>query len=126
MTLHAGERGRVIDEPRRVCDGVTDEECSPDCVTERSCELPRVDNDEPAKWCSHSIASGAGWVRHLLRIGLADPDSAVTASDRKWRSARQTLVIQGLNRLDTYIPRSVQAGDFLRRMCTRDEGAVSL
>ncbi len=126
MTPHVDEVAIDVATERALAQRFTDEEWSPDRVTERSCEVPRVDYDEPAKPCSHFVASCAGWVRHLLRIGLADPDSAVTASDRKWRSARQTLVIQGLNRLDTYIPRSVQAGDFLRRMCTRDEGAVSL
>ena len=47
-----------------------------------------------------------------LRTRLGARVFAVTASDRNCGSARQTDGIQGLNRLDTRIPRSVQAGDF--------------
>ena len=60
-------------------------------------------------------------VRHLLRIGLVEPDSAVTSSDQKSGSARQTAVIQGLNVLDTYFLVQYKRATFCA-LCTRDEG----
>ena len=60
-------------------------------------------------------------VRHLLRIGLGEPVWAVTSSDQKSGSARQTAVIQGLNVLDTYFLVQYKRATFAP-LCTRDEG----